>query len=177
MRCKAVEPRLSEYIDNRLSARGTLEVERHISDCHSCTRALNELRRTVALLNESPERAVSADFMANLQSRLNGLEPAPTPRAWMQNIASLFRPRVLPVWGAAAAMAGLAIVMMIPRTPEISTDVIGIRPADVTAAQTASHQNLAISVSDPFADIGASNLAAHATTESGESGGDSEVVF
>lgn len=172
MRCKAAEPRLSEYIDNRLSARETLEVERHLAECHSCTRALNELRRTVTLVSSAPALSVSEDFMAGLQSRLQGLEPAPAPRAWMQNLASLFRPRALPVWGAAAGVAALGFMLLLPKNQGLKTEVIPIMGSAV--ARSAGNQNVAISASDPFADIGASNLAAHATAESTA---DAEISF
>ena len=115
MKCRAVEPLLSEYIDDRLSARGTLEVQRHLAECNGCARTFNELRRTVELFSMAPQLEVSDDFMSGLQSRLEGIEPAPAGHAWMENVRSLFRPRILPVWGAAAAVAALAIVMWIPR--------------------------------------------------------------
>ena len=166
MRCNAVEPLLSEYIDNRLSARQTLEVERHLSDCHACTRFLNELRRTVGVLASTPQFTVSEDFMANLQSRLEGLQPNPSPRAWMENIRALFRPRILPVWGAAAAAAALAAVLLLPRAGDDNSSLPVILPQN-TAAVTASHQNVVISASDPFADLAATNLAAHVSEEAG----------
>jgi len=174
MKCRAVEPLLSEYIDDRLSARQTLEVQRHLADCNGCARTYNELRRTVEFVSASPQLQVSDDFMSGLQSRLEGLEPKPSPSAWIENVRSLFRPRVLPVWGAAAAVAALAVVMLIP-----SAEVDQVRPAgprlqEAATTRTASHQNVAISASDPFADIGAANLAAHA---SADSGGDAEAAF
>jgi hypothetical protein len=171
MRCKSVEPLLSEYIDERLSARRTLEVERHLAECHACTRTLNELRRTVSLVQEAPALRVSEDFTAGLQARLQGLEPAPAPRAWLEGARALFRPRALPVWGAAAGLAALGIVLLIPRGEELKPPR---SPVETLAVGTASHQNVAISAADPFADIGAANLAAHA---SAEAGGDGEIVF
>jgi anti-sigma factor RsiW len=166
MRCYAVEPLLSEYIDNRLSARQTIEVERHLAECNACARSLNELRRTVSLVGDSARLSVSEDFMRNLQSRLEGLQPNPAPRAWLESVRSLFRPRILPVWGAAAAAAAIAVIVLMPQNPEI----VGVsRPARKPniSAIAASHQNVAISASDPFADIASANLAAHVTEESG----------
>jgi hypothetical protein len=110
--------------------------------------------------------------MASLQSRLAGLEPSPAPRAWVENLKSMFRPRVLPVWGAAAAM--LALVVLIPRGGSESGPARGVIPVESAAALRASHQNVAISASDPFADIGSANLAAHLPADSG---GDDETVF
>ena len=166
MRCNAVEPLLSEYIDDRLSARQTLDVERHLSDCHACTRVLNELRRTVQALASSPRLSVSDDFMTSLQARLEGREPDPAPRAWVENIRALFRPRVLPVWGAALGATALAVMLLIPHDTENPAIPRIVRTPDPSAI-AASHQNVAISASDPFADIATANLAAHVTEESG----------
>src|SRR5258708_37439088 len=76
MNCKRALPLLSEYIDNSLSARDTWEVDRHLAGCNGCTRALNELRRTVDIVAESARFEVSPDFISCLQSRLEGLEPS-----------------------------------------------------------------------------------------------------
>src|SRR5258708_2937961 len=121
MNCKKFEPLLSEYIDNSLSARNTWEVDRHLADCNSCSRALNELRRTVDIVADSAQFAVSPDFMAGLQSRLAGLEPAPERRAWISWVRELFRPRVLPAWGAAAATCALAVIILTSRPGVHST--------------------------------------------------------
>src|SRR5437763_1632634 len=96
MNCKQVQPRLSEYIDNSLSARDTWEIDRHVVDCNPCNRQLNELRRTVELLTAAPRREVSDDFTASLQTRLERLEPAPARWAWVEGIGQAFRPRVMP---------------------------------------------------------------------------------
>ena len=174
MKCRAVEPLLSEYIDDRLSARDTLEVRRHLAECNGCARTFNELRRTVELVSAAPQRELSGDFMSVLQSRLEGLEPAPARQAWMENVRSLFRPRILPVWGAAAAVAGLAILLLLPGGDGKIEPPAGLGVRESSTAQLASHQNVAISASDPFADIGTANLAAHA---SADSGGEIEASF
>jgi hypothetical protein len=125
----------------------------------------------VSLVSAAPELRVSDDFMAGLQSRLQGLEPAPARGAWVENVRALFRPRLLPAWGAAAGFAVLVIGLMIARD---APNPIVPPPSEVFTAATASHQNVAITALDPLADIGAANLAAHA---SADSGGDTETVF
>ena len=167
MRCKAVEPLLSEYIDNRLSARRTLELERHISECHSCSRVYNELRRTVVLVASAPRASVSDDFMSSLQARLETREPSPARAAWVENIRALFRPRALPAWGAAAAAAALAAFLLMPGGKDNVPSPEGAFASPNAAAVAASHQNVVISASDPFADLAAVNLAAHVTEDSG----------
>src|SRR5436305_1599247 len=153
MNCSTVKPMLSDFIDNQLSARDTWEVDRHLPACSDCTRALNELRRTVALVADAPRREVSQEFMVGLQAKLVGLEPLPACRAWLASFAELFRPRVLPAWGAGLAAAALALILLLPRMP-------GLRqhpPVEQVAEQvvkTATRQNVAIQATDPLADIG-----------------------
>src|SRR4051812_42539676 len=100
MNCKTVQPMLSEYIDNVLSARDTWEVDKHLADCNTCGRALNELRQTVRLLGETTRFEVEPEFMQKLQSRIATLEPERPRSAWVANLHDLFRPRALPAWGA-----------------------------------------------------------------------------
>jgi anti-sigma factor RsiW len=169
MNCKRALPLLSEYLDNSLSARDTWEVDRHLADCHDCTRTLNELRRTVDLVGDVELFEVSADFMTGLQSRLEGLEPAQPRRAWISWVQEAFRPRALPAWGAAMATCALALILILPRFGGHSVDgtVTPAKKADPKDVQVATHQNVAFSASDPFADIGAANLAAHVSSAKG----------
>ena len=92
----------------------------------------------------------------------------PAPRAWLENLRGLFRPRLLPVLGLAGASAALAAILLIPRhVPEpVVLGVVRKGDSIVTVAGRASHQNVAISASDPFADLGTVNLAAHVSSES-----------
>src|SRR5258708_4281357 len=161
MNCKRALPLLSEYIDNSLSARDTWEVDRHLAGCNGCTRALNELRRTVDIVAESARFEGSPDFISCLQSRLEGLEPSTERRAWISWVREGFRPRVLPAWGAAAACA-LAVIILLSK-PGVHSSVgpgASTGGPDPKEVQAAAHQTVAFSASDPFADIGAANLAA-----------------
>jgi len=159
MNCRNAQPRLSEFLDNKLSARATWEVDLHLADCHECTRILNEMRRTVDLVVGAPRYEVSDDFIQNLQSRIGGLEPAAPRWAWIDAVRSAFRPRVLPVWGAAMVTGALAIVMLVPRTePSSPTPSSQQSSPEVRHATGAS---VALSATDPFADLGVANLAAH----------------
>src|SRR5437773_8586705 len=103
MNCRTAQPLLSEYIDNALSARQTWDLDRHLGVCHECTRLLNELRRTAELTSGAPRFEVSTDFMDRLQSKLANVEPEAGGAAWIQTVRALFRPRILPAWGAAFA--------------------------------------------------------------------------
>lgn len=159
MSCNRIQPLLSEFIDNKLSARATWEVDLHLAECHECTRLLNETRRTVDVLASSPRLEVSADFMERLQERIGDVEPA-TPRfGWLESVRSAFRPRLLPAWGAGLATCALAVILIGPwNHDEINTSA---SPSGQEVRQ-AARASVALSATDPLADLGVANLAAHA---------------
>jgi len=157
MKCPNIKPLLSEYIDNTLSAHVTWEVDKHLADCNPCTRMLNEMRQTVSLLSAAPRLDVPPDFMAKLQSRIAAVEPAPPRRAWLSGIAEMFRPRVLPAWGAAVAACGLAVIVLLPKASEPGQGAAALDPAMVQAAR--SH-NVELATSNPLGDPAAAALVA-----------------
>lgn len=158
MNCTKAQSLLSEYMDSALSARNTWEVEKHLSECHACKRLLKEMRQAVALLADAPRFEVSNEFMERLQTRLANLQPGPRRRPWLSGLPSLFRPRALSIWGAAATACVLAFLLLIPQRREPPA-----LPSDRTEAsllQTAKIQNAALSASNPLEDLAAAHLAA-----------------
>ncbi len=174
MNCRKIEPLLSEYLNNSLSARETLAVDRHLSECNACARLLNEMRQTVSLLASAPRREVSPDFMANLQARL-AQTPAPTPRrVWRDNLRAMFRPRTLPAWGMAAAACALLLFLPIPRhviTPPPAPNDTPVQTAD-SIAQIAKNQHVALTAYSPLDDLAAANLAASSADLENEPAGE-----
>lgn len=170
MNCQTVQYMLSEYIDNTLSARDTWEVDRHLQACHACARTLNELRQTVRAISDMPRYEVSPDFMERLQARLASVEQKPA-RPWLlAGFQEVFRPRLLPAWGAALATIVIAVALLMPRPSAHNPG--GILPQSVTdnTLQMATTQNVALTAVNPFEDLAVSNLAAHVTAESGADG-------
>jgi len=163
MNCSKAQSLLSEYIDDRLSARDTWEVDRHLAECHACTRLLNELRRAVQAMAAAPRYEVSPDFMERLQTRLVGLKPETPRRAWFSGLRLLFRPRALPVWATAAAACALMIVFLASHR---TTPPDEIPTVETNVVQTAKIQNAALSASDPMADLAAAHLAAQTDEDS-----------
>jgi anti-sigma factor RsiW len=174
MDCRKIEPMLSEYLNNSLSARETLAVDRHLSECKACARFLNEMRQTVSLLAYAPRREVSEDFMANLQARL-AQTPPPTPRrVWRDNLRAIFRPRTLPAWGMATAACALLVFMLIPRqvmTPPAAPTGTAVQTTD-PLTQIAKNQLVALTASNPLDDLAAANLAASSADLESEATGD-----
>lgn len=165
MNCQQIQKRLSDFVDERLAARDTWEVDRHLADCTTCTAMVNDLRKTVHALRSVPEIAVSDDFMASLNARLAKVEPKPARLSVLTNLAQMFRPRMLPAWGAAAA-CGLAMIIFVSRPGMVPTPVVNA-PASKVAAQGVQSHAAAV-VSDPFEDVAAANLAQ--STDSSSSG-------
>jgi anti-sigma factor RsiW len=163
MNCQKVQPLLSEYIDNVLSARDTWEVDKHLALCNPCTRVLNEMRRTVDVLGAAPRFEVSTDFMDKLQGRIAALESPRPRRAWFANLQDLFRPRVLPAWGAAMAACALAVIIFVPSKPPVEPPPL----QKSELAQTVTSQNVALAASNPLGDPAAALLA-----DGAESGGE-----
>jgi len=163
MKCQNAQPMISDYIDNALSARETLDLDKHLASCHECTRTLNEMRRTVVAMASTPQLQVSEDFMAKLQSRLADVERAPRRKAWFAGFADMFRPRLLPVWGTAGACCALFAFMLISSKPVNRT----IAPPDNprVAIQDAKTQNVVLAASNPLEDLSAANLAAHPASD------------
>jgi anti-sigma factor RsiW len=169
MNCNTIQPRLSEYIDNALSARDTWEVDKHLADCNACTRALNEMRQTVSILTEAPRFEVSSDFMEKLHARIAVIEPEPPRVTWLASVRELFRPRVLPAWGAAMGACALALIMLMPRTPvAVGGKIFDSKPQPVSLVQTARNQNVALAATNPLGDPAAAALVASNTSENGE---------
>lgn len=169
MNCTIIQPLLSEYIDNALSARDTWEVDKHLTDCNACALLLNEMRETVQALALAPRYEVSDDFMASLQSRLATLQPEPPRRAWFASLQEFLRPRRMHAWGAAAATCALAIIMLVPRlSPPIEPGPVPPPPPGII--QTAQHQSVSLAASNPLGDPAAAALISDASdaAESGE---------
>ncbi len=114
-----VQERLSVYLDDQLPALERLRLERHLSDCSECQRALSSLQWTISLLKQAPAPVLPRSFTVPVQKQ--------TPRAPILSI-SLLR--------FATAMATLLLISL------IGIDVIGQlggagTPAMLSAPQVA----------------------------------------
>ncbi len=102
---------LSEYLDDRLSARTTASVERGIADCAVCWEELEGLRSTVTALRSMPEAAPRRSFtLAGPPPQEGRVRPQPS---------LAFR---LPQWAyaGAACMAALVLALL------VAVDVAGL---------------------------------------------------
>ena len=164
MRCKEIEPLLSELIDEELSPRLVWEVESHLSSCNSCTLAFNDLRRTVGVLKTLEARNPSPLFNENLLLRIQAARDRRSPRwdIWIVRIRRLVFSRTVAA-AVLAAILGVA-VFSTPRwltkttSPEIRQSVVP-RYAAVDRSEF-----MAMAVNDPLQDVSAINLESHSST-------------
>jgi len=160
MNCETARQLLSEYVDGTLSARNVFRVECHLAACHTCAALAHDLRRTVGAVSRLPAIAAPEGFAERLARRLQSVEPAPRRRAWVASLVEVLRPRLVPAMGALGACAVLAALLLLPRPSP------GPPPASEAEQQAATHrlQSVVLSATDPFEDLAAANLAAHAST-------------
>ncbi|MGC8669200.1 MAG: anti-sigma factor family protein [Chthonomonadales bacterium] len=163
MNCKRAQFLLSEYLNNTLPACDAMGVQRHLAECNECARAFHELRRTVRLLADARRYCVPDTFGQDLQQRLAKMQPRRGLWARLDRFAAGVR--YCPRWslGLAAAALGAVFVyaMGLPfgAHPNLQSD--GALEASIV--RDAFRQNVALSAADPFADLAAANLTAHAS--------------
>jgi hypothetical protein len=164
--CSNLQPLLSEYIDNTLSARQVWEVEKHLAYCADCTEQLRQLQSTVQILHTAPRYDTGKDFMASLHARLDGLEPKPTRgfsvldglRDWLAGLGATLQQHRLP-----ALSVGLAVIALVLFFPINHTDDGTIQGTQITNTRMKEAHDTSLSVaaesdSSPFTDPAADNL-------------------
>lgn len=175
MKCDKIEPMLSEFIDNALSARDTWEVDRHLAECHECQLTLNEMKRTIELLHDVPAFAVSDAFESKLHARLSNLQPKQDHLLWMKGLSRMFRPRLLPAWGA-ASVVGVVLMMMVLFNQKPIRTINGntFSSTEANIVQQAKVQNMAFTAANPLEDISIANLSAHPSGQFDSNAGSAE---
>ena len=67
--CREVVEQVSDYLSQALSSEERRRFEGHLSTCPPCTAYLEQMRSTLELASELPERAASAEVEAELVTR------------------------------------------------------------------------------------------------------------
>jgi anti-sigma factor RsiW len=67
---KQIQKKLIFYIEGELLDAERELVEKHLANCAGCTAYLNEMRRTLALLNENSTQVPGPYFYARIQHRI-----------------------------------------------------------------------------------------------------------
>jgi anti-sigma factor RsiW len=112
MSCERMESRILGYVDGRLKASDTREVETHLETCATCRLRVNEFRAVSGLLDELPMIEPSPAFDARVRARVAA---EPVKQSWWAWLAP--SPRV--VFAAAMLVASIAYVGTRPRQPAV----------------------------------------------------------
>jgi anti-sigma factor RsiW len=101
MNCGEVKVLIQLYMDSELDARSTLEAQRHLESCASCSRLLDALEEQDRLLKEAARAAAppSARVRARVLDAIRD-ESSAAPTRWWR----------LPSWRRVAAVAALLLI-------------------------------------------------------------------
>ena len=115
MNCLEARERLSDWLDEALSAAERAELGAHLEDCPDCRRELDRLRATVGILARVERPRAPVGFVDRVMARAY---PAP----WYRRLGRrLFLPLGVKLPAQAAAMLVIAVigVYLLQRTPEL----------------------------------------------------------
>jgi anti-sigma factor RsiW len=157
--CRSVEPKLSDYIENALSAREVWEVEKHLTACAECTQLSQQMQATVQVLRSADRYDTADDFMAKLHARLDLVEPEPVrgwslrdmAQNWLVSLQAGMRTWHVPALTAGFAAVALVLLvngnMRVAPPKEVSPPTV----AGSAAGEDLSRQ-VAFTASNPFDD-------------------------
>ena len=61
MPCRELVELITDYLEDRLSARDRTRFEAHLADCAACRTYLDQFRRTIRALGRLPEESLSSE--------------------------------------------------------------------------------------------------------------------
>ncbi|HSV73227.1 MAG TPA: zf-HC2 domain-containing protein [Chthonomonadales bacterium] len=154
-----MHPLLSGHVDNALSPREALEVERHLGGCHACASLLNELYKSVAVTRSAPRALAPEGFMEALALRLEQ-EEARSRQLSLAGLLVWLSSRRAMVWGAAAAALAL-VALTLRSAPPPSPGALDAPPPEVASVRLVKEHHVALSIASPLEDLSAANLSAH----------------
>lgn len=149
--------RLSEYIDDELSAPDRARVDEHLAACAECRTVLDDLRTVVGVANRLPDTVPDRELWPGVATRI---ERRPSRRF------SFTAPQLIAAGIALMLMSG-ALVYMARPSRGARTDVVAGTPVANPAA-------IAVSFSDPHYDGAVTDL--ERTLEQGRDRLDPETV-
>jgi len=104
------EARLSDYLDDELTAGERLELEDHLRGCASCAAVLEDLRAVVARADGCATESVPAnDLWEGIRPRLQPRQPR---AAWRRALDVITRSPATPAWWRVPAFAAAAVLVV-----------------------------------------------------------------
>lgn len=87
MTCRAVESRLSAYLDGELTGAEMIEIRRHIDGCSTCASEAQAIRRIKMLVVAQQELEPESGFEGRLIARVFRSQPRTRRAAWASAIS------------------------------------------------------------------------------------------
>lgn len=166
--CEQMQPFLSEYNNNMLTAREVWEVEKHLAICKECAAYQQEMLNLLQVLAAAPRQDTNHDFMASLHARLDTIEqerarsltPWEAVCDWVASLKSgLFRHPVSTFGLGAVATASIMVIVFSKLTPVpvAPTANVALQPTQAVIVKPDNLTRIA-SNDNPFADPAADAL-------------------
>jgi anti-sigma factor RsiW len=167
VKCRKTGSKLSEYVDNTLSAREMWEVEKHLAECAACSQLAQRTQQTVQVLRSAETLDAGDQFMANLHARLDNLGPVPTRRTpvavmreWLYDIRQQLNARPIPTLSVGMVSFIVAALLFSGKTGPVGPLSVG---ATENVSREALDRHVAVTASDPFDDPVAAKLEAESS--------------
>ena len=179
--CETTRNLIAAYVEDALSVREAMNIERHLTGCATCSQLVTEMKATVHLLRNSERYDTSHDFMAKLHASLDAVEPEPLTlksrlggfTEWLGNSRRNVTRTPALGFGLATAALGLGLLVARPTATPVpdATKAATVAPK---ASSESLQRDVALSSNNPFDDPAAANLTAHsALDETSDSDGGS----
>jgi HEAT repeats/Putative zinc-finger len=117
MRCDTSRESIVLMIHGELEGAERLDLEAHLRECPTCSAALEEERRLVALFARTPDDGPSPDLLRRCRDGLHRAlvgETTPGKAAGTQPVSRTWRLRLSPAWALALLAAGFAVGRALP---------------------------------------------------------------
>jgi anti-sigma factor RsiW len=115
MDCKKVKNLISDYLDERLSAKDKKSFEEHISGCKKCEDELNSFLDSWKIMANYDTPEVGSDFTAKVVHRVHSLKEQQTSLSLWEKFCmafSLQKVPVVPAFVSILILAGIAMALM-----------------------------------------------------------------
>jgi len=131
---------LSEYVDGALPAGQVAELEQHLADCEQCRQALDDLRQTLALVQELEEVATPEDLLDRVHAQIEAEAAPARDKADRRPLLYLLNSPQLRVALAASLVAMLGIYALRQSGPAPQTEAPPVTPVEspITVSPAAS---------------------------------------
>lgn len=168
--CAKFQSLSTDYMDDALSAREVIDVEKHLNSCSMCASLFHQSRELTELLHAAPRLDTSKDFMNSLHGRLDNLDPQATSRRstlsvlqdWLADFNITFNQLRAPAAGMGFAVVLLTILFFAQSNIRPGVKHNSQRPSSETM-----HSIVSSAANNPFADPAAENLEGRLAQSSG----------